>query len=122
MAKKKKKCPRHVWKNAKVYSNLGERTIQKCDNCGKMREKPDNGKVGYSFLSNVPWRKFEENSSTADALVDFAEGEINTYRDFIFQLWPEECKSIVRKMRASGLGIDFWRPRAKAACRRYGWI
>jgi hypothetical protein len=76
-----------------------------------MKKKP-------SFNFRVQWHLFEENTSTREALDDFASGVTKTWAKFLRDTWPPECKKIIRRLKGSNMGIDFWRSRAKAACRR----
>jgi uncharacterized protein YggL (DUF469 family) len=68
------------------------------------------------------WSLFANSFIDKNVLCNFANGNINTWEDFIDLAKIKECKEEVRKMRESKLGIDFWRKRAKPACRRlFNW-
>lgn len=46
----------------------------------------------------INWKVFQENSSTEEAVMDFAEG-VTSVRQFEKDCWPKDCKKMVRKLK-----------------------
>lgn len=77
-------------------------------------------KSKFNFRSSIPWYLFWKNQYDRSALHEYAVGKINTWKAFLNVIQSPECKQIVRQLKGSGYGVNFWRDRAAAALRRNG--
>jgi len=69
-------------------------------------------------MQTINWKPFFENSSTRDALIEFAQGTLSI-KQFHDMCWPKECKAEVSKM--NHIGTRASRLRARRALTREGW-
>jgi len=75
-------------------------------------------KTPFNYKSAVQWHLFDKESANHAALMWYADGTYKTWKEFLSHLYSDDCKEIVTRLRGSGMGLDFWRDRAKAALRR----
>lgn len=68
--------------------------------------------------STIQWGSFFENSSSTDALCEFVEKRIKTFKELEENCWTAECKIQVREMKKLGLKIA--RQRTRRTLRRQG--
>jgi hypothetical protein len=54
-------------------------------------------------MSKIDWNLFEENSSSSEALYEFAKGELPSFASLERALWCRETKAQVKNLRRLGL-------------------
>jgi len=82
-----------------------------------MRSKPK--KRLFTMSLAIPWRVFFENTSSREALCDFAYEGMSLKR-LLKDCWPEECKTVIRFLIREGWSVQWIRRRAQAALNRRG--
>lgn len=69
-------------------------------------------------MASIDWKIFEENSSSRDALVDFATGHISL-ANLKRQCWMQEAKKETDRMKR--IGVKRARTLARRWCTRSGY-
>jgi len=70
----------------------------------------------------INWDSFTKNSSTADAILEVALGEINTFKAWQSSCWPLECKEEIKRIKRARVPFHVVRTRALRFCKQnYSW-
>jgi Holliday junction resolvase-like predicted endonuclease len=69
---------------------------------------------------NINWELFEGNSSTVEAVIEVAQGDIKSFKAWLDACWPKKCKKEIKKIQ-SYLTIEQTRKRARRYLQRQGY-
>jgi len=69
-------------------------------------------------MYRIPWRYFWENTSSREALQDFAYEGMGLRR-LLQDCWPKECKQVIRHLINNRFDVKYIRRNAQAALRRH---